>query len=416
MDHACSVPPDGPRAECTVDTECSSPTPRCAADLQCVECVDAADCPTSEPACDATSHQCRACAIDADCASDVCDQSSGLCVPESTVLYATPNGTSVASCSQLDRCSIQRAFVISDATRHTIRLAAGIYAGNLIVANKAIVVRGPGATISATTGDTLSVNDAGSLEVSGAVITNPSTNGAAVTCKSLNSVDTPRLTLSDVQVDGTHYGVSIAQCIAKLTHVSVQTTGGNASLFVVGGSSADVVQSSIRGDGTSGAFIISADNSIVRVTNSIVIGTAPNESAQIVALGGCIVFSFSTITNSTATSVQSPAICGGPTANGVCIENSIVANFAPGAPANTVTGAGSIAGYSITFPQQAPLAGPGNLKSNPMFTSPGTGDYHLKAGSPAIDAADPNATLMIDYSGKTRPQGAARDLGAFEYP
>ena len=98
------------------------------------------------------------------------------------------------------------------------------------------------------------------------------------------------------------------------------------------------------------------------------------------------------------------------------MENSIVANFLPSAPTNTVVGAGSIAGYSLTFPQTAPLAGPANKNSNPMLVSPGTGDYHLKLGSPAIDAADPNATLMIDYSGKSRPQGAARDLGAFEYP
>ncbi len=102
-DHECSVPPDGPKAECTMDNECSSPTPRCAPDLQCVECVEAVDCPTSEPTCDATSHECRTCAIDTDCASELCDVQTGICVPEATILYAAPNGTAVASCSRTDR-------------------------------------------------------------------------------------------------------------------------------------------------------------------------------------------------------------------------------------------------------------------------------------------------------------------------
>jgi hypothetical protein len=40
---------------------------------------------------------------------------------------------------------------------------------------------------------------------------------------------------------------------------------------------------------------------------------------------------------------------------------------------------------------------------------------HLSAGSPAIDAADSASIDPIDFDGTSRPQGNARDLGAFEY-
>jgi hypothetical protein len=55
------------------------------------------------------------------------------------------------------------------------------------------------------------------------------------------------------------------------------------------------------------------------------------------------------------------------------------------------------------------------LNVDPKLANPSIGDFHLLVGSPAIDAADPNATLDTDYDGITRPQGTARDIGALEY-
>lgn len=62
--------------------------------------------------------------------------------------------------------------------------------------------------------------------------------------------------------------------------------------------------------------------------------------------------------------------------------------------------------------------GPGNFKANvtsdPAFVNPGAFDFHLRAGSPAIDAGT-NTGIPSDFDGTARPQGPAFDLGAFEY-
>jgi len=48
-----------------------------------------------------------------------------------------------------------------------------------------------------------------------------------------------------------------------------------------------------------------------------------------------------------------------------------------------------------------------------LFVNPGT-DYHLKAGSPAINAGTTLADVADDKEGTTRPQGGAYDIGCYE--
>ena len=50
-----------------------------------------------------------------------------------------------------------------------------------------------------------------------------------------------------------------------------------------------------------------------------------------------------------------------------------------------------------------------------LFVNPAANDYRLKAGSPAIDAGTTLADVTIDLDGKTRPIGAAFDIGAYEF-
>lgn len=62
-------------------------------------------------------------------------------------------------------------------------------------------------------------------------------------------------------------------------------------------------------------------------------------------------------------------------------------------------------------------ASAGNLTSDPKFvsnTGDATGDYHLGAMSPAVDAATAQHAPALDFSGGRRPNGKRFDIGAYE--
>lgn len=56
-----------------------------------------------------------------------------------------------------------------------------------------------------------------------------------------------------------------------------------------------------------------------------------------------------------------------------------------------------------------------NLTTNPLFVDAAAHNFALQAGSPAMDAGGTISEVTDDYDGVSRPQGAAYDIGAYEY-
>ncbi len=91
------------------------------------------------------------------------------------------------------------------------------------------------------------------------------------------------------------------------------------------------------------------------------------------------------------------------TMSGTCsIDHNIV--FTPGASVGLIDS-------SISGCTQAS----NKLNVDPLLVAPASYNFQLQAGSPAIDAGSPVSGVTGDINGIPRPQGAAYDVGAFEY-
>jgi parallel beta-helix repeat protein len=77
-------------------------------------------------------------------------------------------------------------------------------------------------------------------------------------------------------------------------------------------------------------------------------------------------------------------------------------------------GSGCTPSYSLLQYQSMTGKGQGSVQANPLFVSAAQGNFHLQAGSPAIDAGA-YVGLNADLEGNPRPLGSGYDIGVFEY-
>lgn len=82
---------------------------------------------------------------------------------------------------------------------------------------------------------------------------------------------------------------------------------------------------------------------------------------------------------------------------------------------NSVASSGGLGAQSA----KDTIKGTGNVYAQPLFvrpsTDPKTADFHLRVGSPGVDAGAPGVGVpIIDLDHKSRPVGKATDMGAYE--
>jgi len=113
----------------------------------------------------------------------------------------------------------------------------------------------------------------------------------------------------------------------------------------------------------------------------------------------------------------------------VTIENNIIANATVGIFLATLDTGGippDVHDYNSLWNNDTDYgfvsAGAHDITANPLFVNAGGGDFRTSSASPVIDAGvDPGpgpgggSIVALDINGTTRPQGAAYDIGAYEY-
>jgi len=264
------------------------------------------------------------------------------------------------------------------------------------------------------------VLDGARVRVIGLAISNLGPNGIGVRCEPVTAMaPTPSVELEQVSIDATGPAVFGNPCTISVARSHLRGLANQPPLQVVGASAVSVDRTFF--DGGDGIQAIGA-GAVVHVTNSIITNqTGPDGAFVGGSFGGSggngfVFVSFSTVINSLVKCPSGTPACSGGSGAGACIDNSII--FAPTNTAqDTVTGSACVANYTIVFPQTTALTGANNqLGANPLLKSPTTGDFHLTAGSPAIQAADPLATDHLDFDGVTRPaQGTRRCIGSYEF-
>ena len=380
----------------------------------CVQCTpsDATSCAAATPVCGA-DNLCRACSKHSDCSSAVC-LSDGSCGSEATIAYVAPSGMGSA-CSKAAPCGTMAAAVTTG--KAIIKVATG-----LVKSNQATIIDGKAVTIFAEEGAkldrdgdgaVLEVRSAGAdvkifdLEISGAT----GSSGA-------NGVDvnpnggSPKLALTRVTLTGNQgLGLSVQGGSVMISHSIIASNTGGA-MSIVGGA-LTLSQSTINGNAGGGILVSNAtfdisNNFIYRNGNST---TATVGGASLAPMASSAsVFAFNTVVDNQIQ--NSGALAGGvfcDTSGFAAVNNIVVRNYV----SNDANRANANTSGICTFPSSAVAASVTGLS----FVRPDDNpyDYHLLAGSSAIDQATTASLVVVDADGDVRPQGAQKDIGADEY-
>lgn len=424
---------------CGGNGDCKAPTGVCdlGGTLMCVQCTTSDNpCPSAMPLC--IANQCQKCTAHTQCtASNVC-LPDGSCADETQVAYVAMSGSGTA-CTKANPCR-----TLDDglnANKPTVKLA-GLVKDNKITtinARTVTIVADPGAKLDRDgDGPILQVQNNGTdVRIYDLEITGASGGAGADGIELIPNGGNPKLSLTRVTIDGNNdLGISntggtltvFQSTMSENMGGGVSTSGGTLTVsqstvsanpgggISASGGTLTVSRSTISGNSGGG---ISISGAPFDVTNSMIVGNGgPGTAFGGVRLDqtntGTRRFDFNTVSNNNGnTGVVTGVVCTLVT-QVVTFSDNIVFDNQIGGGRTQVGGNNCSWNYSDIGPDTGSVTGANNINVDPMFASPALGNFHLLGTSPAKDAADPAATVGVDFDGDSRPQGSRRDMGADE--
>lgn len=377
---------------CTDSSQCASYLGQNVCDPSsgaCVGCVTTDDCPMATPVCDAGT--CRACAVDSDCASGACAD-DGSCVDASEIVYLDPVGQDSGSCPVTAPCrSLTYAFAQTSEQRAHIVMNTGAYVDHVNLArvetDPMVFIHGGGSTISMPTG-----NDGGTIST-----TRTTFNNVSIVNDYGRALDLTSGELRNVHITSHFRGLGAGGTVT-VRDVTLTGMGGDA-IDTFGPTTLTLDRVRIEGSWAKG--IASDFGTNLTVTNTLIEGTA--DLAIDLSRVDNASLAFITVADSGSDSGTGPRAVA--CAASVVVRDSII--WAPGMTSRVALQGCNVA-TSIVGPD--PVSGVSN--ADPQFVNASAHDYHLAAGSPAIDKATTGPA--VDFEGDPRPNGSGYDLGADE--
>lgn len=399
---------------CVSSASCMAPTGVCdlAGTRMCVQCVapdQTAACDGVTPTCGA-DHACHACSKHEDCPLSSACLPDGSCAATGQVAYVDPMQGSGSSCTLSMPCK-----KVADAlgtNRPYVKLGGSIDEPVQINNQNVTILAAPGTQLIRTSpGVILKVDGTSVVQIFDLTIANGlGGTGIGISLPTGNSAS---LALRRVSVTGNTGGGLTAN--GGTLNIVQSTFSGNTGggISVVGGS-LTISKSTISGPADSGLSVSGAQFDI---TNTIIAGNG----GPATAVGGVHFdqvntgtrrFEFNTVTNNNGMDGAAVGVVCTLVGQPVTFANNIVYANQEGGTRTQVGGTNCNWTYSDIGP--VAVAGTGNVNMDPRFVNPAQNNFHLQAGSPAIDKADPASTMAVDIDGDTRPQGSGRDMGADE--
>jgi hypothetical protein len=408
-DHNCLLDGSGAVA-CTAEDQCTEPG-RAVCDTSkmpgsCVECTasQTSACVGATPVC-STDDACRGCANHGECASNAC-LADGSCADEASVAYVSSTGSDTNTCARTQPCA-KISHALTATTARFIKVTGTISDNVAINRDITILADQDGTLVAKDFGAVVQIG-APSISVEIDDLTITGANGAGVVLPQAATVVLRRATVSG----NSSSGVNASAGSLLLDRTTVRDNG-TIGVSAVGLDALTIQRSTIANNHAGG---ISLQSTPFTIQNNFIYSNGGGSgfggvSIYQLAPAGPHDLSFDTITGN----------FGPPATNtGIeCLVLSPVPQFANNVVyGNAVSSGGAQVHGTCTF-EYSDIGPDGvvsgtNLNVDPMFQLPT--DYHIKPTSPLKDAADMNATLMVDIDGDQRPINNRRDIGADESP